>query len=141
MLSIKTSGFDKLRVKLSKKPTDPLRNAVFEIAALVEKKAKLNINQRIYGQPPSPRYTRSGAAQKGFLNRQLDTQGLRREVMSDARLSYNPNNKRNTNYTPFLNQNKRIKRFNTGFWDDAVDDGRTASGGIIQKHTKKHYGK
>lgn len=114
---------DKINIERS------LPKIVLSVSGFLENERTKNINKRIYAQPPSPKYKRSGRALGGTKNEALNS--TIRRVISDARLKG-----AKTNYTPFLNRNKRIKRFNTNFWDDAVKATKAKTKEIIKRFIK-----
>ena len=102
-----------------------LPRVVERVAKIMENKAKSNINTRVYGQPPSKYYVRTGRAQRSIIaNKQSN---ISYKVLSDTRVAG-----ATKNYTPYLNRNKRIRRLNTHFWDDAVKDTQSKVQDIIQ---------
>lgn len=105
---------------------EPLEEAVFDVSGYLENKATENIKARVYSNAPSPRYKRTGRALGGHRNTKLGR--LSRRVTGDTRFKG-----ASKNYMPYLNRNRRIKKLNTGYWDDAVEDARNQSQIIVRK--------
>lgn len=85
------------------------------IATEMENKSVEYLSDRIYGNAPSPRYRRTGAALRG---RTMYSTGP-----SQVHIDYSSViGGAARNYTPFLNRNSRIPKLNSKFLDDAFEE-------------------
>lgn len=133
MLTIQLEGVQNVKELLGADVKKALSDAVFDIAGIIDNEATINIKDRIYGKPPSPRYRRTGSALGGRANESLGD--MKRKVVNDTRLK----GRKSKNYAPMLNKNRRIKRFNTHYWDDAVETAEEKAKTIVQDKLKKAF--
>jgi hypothetical protein len=91
-----------------------LMEGIEETAIFMEKKASEYLDQRIYAQPKSEYYIRTGSmARGGTINK--DQGGY--EVMFSSVLGG-----ADREYAKFVNMNSRVDRLNTLFFSDANDE-------------------
>jgi len=128
-INIDLQNLDKVLNRLNFDWDDLNKALISNISNEMEINAKQNIDQRIYAQPPSPRYIRTGKAKKGILKFKKGTQG---QVLADTTLAG-----AGKNYTPFLNKNSKITKLNTNFWDDAVEKTKQETPKIAKEILKK----
>lgn len=113
-----------------------LKTSIFDIAGFQENRATKYLKVRVYGQPASPNYRRTGGALGGHTIKREGA--FKAIVIFDARLK---NKKSKVNYTLFLNRNRRIKKLNTKFHDDAVKETTMYSGTALRLALKKELKK
>ena len=122
---VKIVGAKRIQDVLGTSIKGVLEEAVFDTAAFMDMTAAEKLQEKVYDKPESPVYRRTGSANKGRL---ITGGGLKRKVIFSSKLGG-----AQREYTKFLNRNKRIKKLNTGFFDDSVDETKEFAG----KQTKK----
>jgi hypothetical protein len=126
--NIDLTGDKEVNKKYSLNIVKFLKTKVFDISALVERERQKNIKSRIYAKPASKSYKRTGRALGGSVIRNKSSDGLAKQVVNNTKLKG-----AKKNYSPMLNKNKRIKRFNTNFWTDAVNAGKKETGKVYKE--------
>lgn len=130
---VKLEGYEEAIKMLNPEiENEVLQKSVEDTAAHHDTISNELLQQRIYAQAESPNYRRTGAANRGRSNRKTDSKGYRRKVLNDSRLGG-----AETNYMPYLNRNKRIKKFNTYYWDDSVISAEQFAQRIMKFHLIK----
>jgi hypothetical protein len=101
-----------------------LMEAINETAIYMGQKAGENLQKRIYAQPPSKYYERTGSAGRGHeVNTIKDGYEVRfSTVLGGAE----------TEYDVFLNKNSRVSRLHTLFFDDAYTEAEEKLSQYIQ---------
>jgi hypothetical protein len=128
--NIELKGFDELSKKFNTFKGDEAEyETTLALADYMEQKASDNLEQRIYSQPPSPHYRRTGKAQRGRWIKER-TEG--HEVKFSTEIAG-----ADKDYTVFLNKNRRIRKLNTNFFDDALKDTQSNRQKIIDEVTPK----
>lgn len=133
-MPIKITGTKEVIRLLSVNIEGAVKDIVDEVAVEHEGIATENLSSRIYGQPESPNYRRTGRALGGRIIKEEGPD--KTSVVFNSRLKG-----ARKNYTPFLNRNARIRKLNTKFWDDAVEETRQKAPKIAKEVLKKELKK
>jgi len=114
-IAIELKNLQKIKGLLKVNMRSVRDDLVRELALHLSEGSTEKLDERIYSRPPSPHYRRTGRALRGRSNKKQGTG--KRLVTRDTRLAG-----AQKNYVPFLNRNRRIRRFNTLFWEDSIED-------------------
>ena len=126
MAFVKTIGFDKVKRLLNKDLKSSVNEMLFDLGAFAERTSTQLIRQRIYGVLPSPTYRRTGRALGGVML--YRSGGDQVTIIRDTRLKG-----ARKNYAPVLNINKKIKKFDSRFWDDTIKETQKEARRILPK--------
>ena len=119
------NGINRLLSKLNVDIFSILDEALKEGAEFLDNDSTEKLRKRIYGQPPSPTYRRTGKALGGRLVRR--TRKGKYFVQRDTRIK-----RARKNYIRFLNRNRRNRKQNTLFWTDAIKDTKKETNKIVK---------
>ena len=108
-----------------------IEDTVSTLARDLRTEATTRLRKKIYGQPPSPHYIRTGKAL--------------RSIFAESKAYHHWEVEGNTmrsgadrNYLPFLNKNSRVSRLNSLFWDDSNEWIAEEADTITSKISKKY---
>ena len=139
MSGLKIEGFTKAAKLLEGIQVEKaLEETVNQVALFQINRATELIKERIYDAPPKPKfYKRTGNALGGRIIKPISK--LRKEIVEDARIKG-----ARKNYLPFLNKNTSsllariapefLKKFNSKYWDDSVEDTQEFSKEELKKN-------
>ncbi|MFX1499337.1 MAG: hypothetical protein ACFFDH_00070 [Promethearchaeota archaeon] len=123
---------DKVRDLINADIAKAIKDVITELAAFLTGDSTQKLADRVYSQPESPTYRRTGNALRGRENVELGT--AERKVRRDTTIAG-----ASKNYSPFLNRNSRTRRLNTLFWDDAVKETRKLQKKLVQEKLQKAF--
>lgn len=113
-MSMKIDGVERLSRILNVDVGDIIDKSAKEVGDDLDQDLLKAIDEKIYSQPSSVNYRRTGNAKRG--RKIEDVRGGFKHTM-DTKIAGS-----DERYVAALNRNSRVSRFNTHFWDDVVKD-------------------